>query len=343
MARRGSDRVYPVMNGSCARAAAIGILLAAASGCTGKYVRKTTEEKVEPTRERLARGAYLVNDVAACGSCHTMRDSGKIADPERRDALLAGGNVLETLEPRMRVWVPNITSDPETGIGRWSDDQVMRAVRDGVDDQGNFLVPLMPFGSFRYMSDDDVRAVIAYLRSVPPYHQTRKPIEDEVPFIVRFALNRFGAAMHRPAENVTEPAPGDPVRHGEYLARVAGCADCHSLGKRGVRDASDRFLAGSDVPFPEGGKVWAANITPDPETGIGRFSREQVKRALREGVRLDGRRMAPPMSTLVPHYAGMTDADLDALVEYLFAQKPVKHAVPTRQLDDAARARIGAD
>lgn len=285
----------------------------------------------------------MVNHLAACGACHTTRDSGKIIDPERGDALLAGGNVLETVKPQMRVWVPNITSEPETGIGRWSDDQVMRAIRDGVDDEGKFLLPVMPFGSFRYMSDDDVRAVVAYLRSVPPLRQTHEPIKNEVPFFVRIGLNWFGAAMHRPARGVAAPSTSDGVNYGEYLARLATCADCHSLGTRGPRDPGDRFRAGSDVPFPEGGQVWAPNITPDAETGIGRCSREQVKRAMREGARLDGRKMAPPMATLVPHYSGMTDGDLDALVAYLFAQKPVKHSVPARKLDPATRARLGQE
>jgi mono/diheme cytochrome c family protein len=343
VANRAGLESHPAMNRKRASLSTVAVLLLVVAACTGKYVRKTTDEKVEPTRDRLQRGAYLVENVAACGGCHTMRDSGKIVDPERPDALLAGGNVLETSEPKMRLWVPNITSDPDTGIGKWSDDQVMRAIRDGVDDEGNFLVPVMPFGSFQYMSDDDVRAVVAYLRAVPPFRQTRKPIHDEVPFLVRVALYRFGVAMHRPVHDVREPGPGDPVKQGEYVARIAACADCHSLGKRGPRSPDDRFLAGSDVPFPEGGKVWAANLTPDPETGLGRYNREQVKKAIRAGVRLDGKKMAPPMALLTPHYTGLTDADLDAVVEWLFAQKPVKNAVPARQLDDATRARLGQD
>ena len=130
------------------------------------------------------------------------------------------------------------------------------------------------------------------------------------------------------------------MKYGEYIARVATCSDCRSLGTRGPRDPGDRFLAGSDVPFPEGGQVWAPNFTPDAETGIGQYSREQVKGAMREGVRLDGKKMAPPMATLVSHYSGMTDGDLEALVAYLFAQKPVKHSVPARKLDPATRARL---
>jgi mono/diheme cytochrome c family protein len=323
--------------------AALIVVVFAATGCTGKYVRSTTTATVEATPERLARGSYIVNHLAACGSCHTTRESGKLADPERPDELLAGGNVLETVKPKMRVWVPNVTSEPETGIGKWSDDQVMRAIRDGVNQDGKFLVPVMPFGSFQYMSDDDVSDVVVYLRSIPRVRQSRQPIKNDVPFLVGIGLNWFGAAMHQPARNVTAPSRSDPVKYGEYIARLGTCADCHSLGTRGPRDPGDRFLAGSEVPFPEGGQVWAPNLTPDPETGIGRYAPEQVKKAIREGVRLDGKKMAPPMEGLVPHYAGMTDADLDALVAYLLAQKPVKNAVPARKLDPGTRARLGQD
>ncbi len=326
------------------RGAVLAALVAfAAAACTGKYVRRTSEEHVEPTPSRLARGEYLVQRVAACGACHTTRESGRLADPELPDRLLAGGNVIDTIEPKMRVWVPNITSDPDTGVGRWSDDQLARAIRDGVDDGGNFLSPLMPFDAFRHMSDEDVKAVVAYLRSVPKIRQERKPVEKQVPFFVHVGLDWFGAGRHPPAKGVEAPPPTDRIAYGRYVLDVAGCAGCHSLGKRGPRDEGDRWLAGSDVPFPEGGRVWAANITPDPETGIGRSTPAEVMKALREGIRLDGKKMAPPMSTLTPHYAGLTDEDLDALVAYLFSVKPVKHRVQARQLDAETRARIGEE
>ena len=319
----------------------IGLAALAAAACTGKYVRSTGDEPVEATPASLARGEYLVQRVAACGACHTTRASGRIADPELPELFLAGGNVIETVSPEMRVSIPNITSDPDTGIGRWSDDQVARAIRDGVDQNGNFLSPIMPFDAFRHMSDADVRAVVGYLRSVPHVRQERKPVKKDVPFLVHAALDWFGAGRHAPARSVAAPSPADRAAHGRYLLDVAGCADCHSLGKRGPRGQDDRWLAGSDVPFPEGGRVWASNITPDHDTGIGRYTPEQVKRTLREGMRLDGKRMAPPMSTLSAHYAGMTEEDLDALVAYLFSVKSVRHHVAARQLDAETRARLG--
>jgi mono/diheme cytochrome c family protein len=201
----------------------------------------------------------------------------------------------------------------------------------------------MPFDSFQHLSDEDVQSVVAYLRSVPPQRQARAPIENEVPFVVRFGVNSLGIGRHPPARDVRAPSPAEPLAYGEYLVQLATCADCHSLGRKGTRSPKDRYLAGSDVPFPEGGEVWARNLTPDPETGIGRYSREQVKAAIRQCVRLDGKKMAPPMSDQSAHYRGMTDADLDAIVAFLFSLPPVKQQVPPRRLDAATRERLGED
>jgi mono/diheme cytochrome c family protein len=311
-----------------------------AGTCGGSCAREPGGGEVGATPERIARGEYLVNHVTGCGACHTPRDTGNLGDPERRDEPLAGGNVLVTIEPGMRVPVPNITPDRDTGIGRWSDAQVIRAIRDGVDDRGRGLLPQMPFASFRHMSDDDVRAVVAYLRTVPACPEPPPREKAKVSFVTR-ALATAAAALRPLAQGVTAPPRSDLVRYGEYVAHLATCSDCHSLSVRGPRGPGDRFLAGSDVPFPEGGSVYAPNITPDPVTGIGSFSREQVKRAIREGVRFDGKRMAPPMATVAHDYAGMAEEDLDALVAYLFAQQPVSHRVPERKLRPAVQARLG--
>jgi mono/diheme cytochrome c family protein len=190
------------------------------------------------------------------------------------------------------------------------------------------------------MSDEDVRAVVAYLRSIPRVPEPRRRLKNAIPLLVR-AFDRVDAVVRMPARHVATPPRSDRVTYGEYVAHLATCADCHSLGKGGPRSTSDRYLAGSDVPMPEAGLVWAPNITPDTDTGIGSHSREQVKRALRDGVRLDGAKMAPPMATYSHHYAGMTDDDLDALVTYLFAQRPVRQPVPPRKLSPAMQARIG--
>src|SRR6478752_4152457 len=149
----------------------LAVLLAA--GCRGQYIRPVSDEPIAATPERLQRGSYLVNQVTFCGACHTAREHGNIlTEPERKDAFLGGGNVYAD-KGFGTLWIPNITPDADTGIGKWKDDEILRLLRDGVAPDRDFMVPLMPFGYYQHLSDEDARSVVAYLRSVPPYRQER--------------------------------------------------------------------------------------------------------------------------------------------------------------------------
>lgn len=317
-------------------AAALAVLVPALAGCTGKYVRPTTREPVAATPARLERGAYLVNQLCACGACHSTRESGDLLDGESSTMFLGGGNVFEQDVPSLvKLYVPNLTSDPATGLGLWSDDQIRRAVRDGVDAHGGLLFPVMPFDAFQHMSDDDVDAVVAYLRSVPAVKQPRPPFPRVLPFMAKLFVLDFGLAFHRPAMNVRAPPREDRLAYGKYVAELGACTDCHSMSARGPwREGDSRFMSGSAEPFawPRLGKVWARNLTPDATTGLGRYAAKQIADALRNGRRLDGKRMAPPMALVIPHVSGLTDDDLDALVTWLRSLPPVSRAVPERQL-----------
>ncbi|MDQ3264571.1 MAG: c-type cytochrome [Myxococcota bacterium] len=300
-------------------------------GCTAKYVRPTTEETVEPTPQRLERGRYLVENVAMCGACHDGRASGQLLDPATPSLRLAGGHFLEDMG--MAIYVPNITGDVETGLGGWSDDQIIRSIRDGVRPDGKFLFPMMPFGAYQKMSDEDVRSVVVFLRSVPKIKTPRPARENEIPFVVKTALG-MGVAMHEPVKSVPAPDMGDPVKYGEYLAYMGHCTECHSLGTTGARAKNDRWMGGSDsaMEMKGVGKVWAANLTPSREHGIGNYSAQQVKDALLSGRRLDGKGMAPPMSLFTPYLTFMKPEDMDALVAYLHSLPPVEKGVPQREL-----------
>lgn len=312
------------------------------AGCKGKYIRTTTTEKFEATPERLQRGQYLVNQVMSCGGCHTSRATGNIfLEGEQTDLFLAGGNFVD--DPQFgRLYVPNLTPDPD-GLGSWSDDQVLRAIRDGVDKDGRFMIPLMPFNNYQHLSDEDGKSVVAYLRSIPAAKAPRARVPNQVKFMPKVLFTTIGVQMHAPAANVPPPDRKDQVKYGRYVAEVAACTDCHSLTEKGPKTQDDpMFMAGSDVPFadPRLGKVYARNITPDLETGIGKYKPDDVKAALRSGNRLDGKKMAPPMSIVIPHISGMTDEDLDALVAYLLTLKPAKHAVPEPELTPEAAKLI---
>jgi cytochrome c553 len=326
-------------------AVAVAAALASLGACGGKYVRPVTREKIEPTTDRLIRGGYLVNQICACGACHTTRANGDItSEPERTDAFLGGGNSFVAHGMSDDLWIPNITPDVETGVGAWSDDELMRAIRDGVARDGHFLLPIMPFGAYQRLSDEDVRAIVVYLRSVPPFKQPKPRATPQLGLVARVLFTKLGVQMHAPVHDVPEPDKTVPAKAGEYLATIAACAECHALTKKGARKPSDpQYMAGSEgaLSGPSFGQVWASNLTPDKETGLGRYPADKIKHALRDGTRLDGKRMAPPMATMLPHYSGLAEDDMDALVAYLRALPPVHHQVPPRALTPAAKALYG--
>jgi mono/diheme cytochrome c family protein len=244
-----------------------------------------------------------------------------------------------------KVWIPNITSDLETGIGGWSDDEILRAFRDGIAKDGHLMMPMMPFGSYQYMSDADAQAVIAYLRTVPPVKLDKPRQETDLGVMGNFFIGR-GVAHHLPARNVREVDRSDKLKWGQYVMRLGHRWECHSVKGRAPSDIGEKdFMSGSADPDPYVeklvGKVYVRNLTPDPETGLGRFSAEQIKAAIKNGTRLDGRKVAPPMALFIPHISGMTDEDLDALVAFLKSLPPVKNKIPDRALNAEWQQRVG--
>ena len=323
----------------------VGLSALLALGCHGKYIRAIDDAPIERTPERLQRGGYLVNQVMSCGVCHTSRATGQIMlEPEKADAFLGGGNVFAA-KGLGGLWIPNLTPDPETGLGSWKDDEVLRSLRDGVSRDGHFMIPMMPFVEYRHLSDEDARSIVAYLRSVPPYKQPKPRVPNQLGFLPKMLFTVLGVQMHKPpAAGVAAPDRANKVEYGHYLARIGACTGCHSATDKAPREESDPlYMSGSDVAFedPALGSVYPRNLTPDVETGLGNFDAAAIKQALRSGHRLDGKAMAPPMSQLIPHISGLTDEDLDALVGYLKSLPPAKHAVPPRNLVPALRTALG--
>lgn len=314
--------------GSCCLLFGLGIV-----GCTAKFVRPTTERRIEVTPELLERGAYLVNEVSACGLCHTPRVESTWLGAERTSEFLAGGSVFDIPDEGFRVVAPNITQDRETGIGAWTDDEILRAVRDGVSRDGRLLMPPMPFASWKVMADEDARAVVVYLRTVPPVKNAVRREDNRIPFLLRLGT-ALGLIHHEPATAVRAPERSDRKAYGAYLSKLGLCWECHSLDRTGPSEAEDALMAGSRRALfePEYGKVYARNLTPDWETGLGRYTADQIKRALRTGRRLDGRPLSAPMSLVIPHISGWSEDDLDALATYLTSLKPIRHHVPEREL-----------
>lgn len=253
----------------------------------------------------VERGRYLVETIAGCGNCHTPMGPG---GPER-DKHLAGGLVVVD-DATMRAVAPNITPDRETGIGAWSDAEIVRAIREGVRPDGRVLGPPMPFTLYRDLADADVAAMVAYLRTVPPVRNAVERSSYAFP---------LPPAWGPPVTTVAAPPRSDRVAYGAYLAGPIGhCVECHSPpDERGQpQTATRRGWGGFAFPGPWGVSV-SADITP---TGLGEWSDAEIVRAVTQGIGRDGRPLLPPMG--FSYYAGMTAEDLAALVAYLRTLPP---------------------
>lgn len=257
-----------------------------------------------------ARGEYLVSTIAACGNCHTQRGADLLADPNR---YLAGGYRFDI--PPGLAFSKNITSDKETGIGSWNEEQIIRAMREGVSKEGAPIGPPMPIDFYHKMSDDDAKAIAAYLLTV-------KPVRNEV----QESKYKIPLKALPPVKGVTAPAKTDKLAYGEYLATVAHCVECHTPMVGPKRDFDNQRGAGG-FQFEIGGKtVLSRNITSDRETGIGAWTDEQIKRAITEGIDKDGKKLIPQMP--YPYYKNLSAEDLDALVAHVRTWPAVKKAVP---------------
>jgi mono/diheme cytochrome c family protein len=257
----------------------------------------------------MERGRYVIEIAAACGICHTTRGADGQLLPNMK---LAGGRII--VDRGFRAVVPNITSDPDTGIGRWSDAEIAAAIRDGRRPDGTLIGPPMPIALYRGLSDHDLIAMVAYLRAVPPVQHA---VTERSTY--PFPLTAYGP----PVAGVPDPPKDDPVARGAYLAGpVAHCMDCHTPPLPGERRDWSRIGAGG-VPFEvPGGTAVARNVTSSKEYGIGNWTAEQIIRALTQGISADGHRLAPPMSGRASIWAQLTERDQHDLVAYLRSLPP---------------------
>ena len=249
----------------------------------------------------VKRGDYLVNGLLTCGNCHTPK--GPAGDI--RDKLLSGGLTFD--EPPFKVTASNITPDKDTGIGGWSDADIKKAIRKGERPNGVKLAAIMPSDFYEIMTERDLNAVVAYLRTVTP-------IKSQVPdpiYKMQIPRNIFPGAD----KPFTEAAMGDKVKKGFYLATIAHCMECHTpMTPKGRDFVNDLGKGGFELKGPWGVSV-SRNITASKTKGIGAWSDDEVKRAITAGVSKDGSKLKPPMA--YHSYAIMTPDDLDAMVAYL--------------------------
>jgi mono/diheme cytochrome c family protein len=256
----------------------------------------------QPANTNLVkRGDYLVNGILTCGNCHTPKGP----QGDIMDKAFSGG--LSWDEPPFKVTAPNITQDKETGIGNYTDAELKQVMRKGIKRNGVPVAMVMPSGFYEIMTDRDLDAVIAYLRTIKPIKNT---VPDPVYNVPQVHPNPPGGE-----KPFTEAMLGDKVKKGFYLVTIAHCMECHTpMGQRGREFATKLGAGGFEFPGPWGVSV-SRNITSSKTKGIGAWTDNEIKRAITDGVSKDGSRLKPPMG--YHYYATVTPGDLDAIVAYL--------------------------
>jgi mono/diheme cytochrome c family protein len=246
----------------------------------------------------LERGEYLVRGPAGCGNCHTpMGPEGFVMEQE------LGGRLVEDGEA-FTAYAPNIT--PGGTVAAWSDAELARAIREGIRPDGSLIGPPMPFAMYRGLSDDDVAALVAFLRALPAVENVVPKSEYRIP---------LPPAYGPPVGSVAAPPRGATAEYGAYLAGpVAHCMECHTpMGPEGPLLDSALGQGGFEFHGPWGLSV-AANLTSHAD-GLAGYSDAQVARMITEGIDADGTPLLPPMP--YGHFARMTPEDLAAIIAYL--------------------------
>jgi mono/diheme cytochrome c family protein len=297
------------------------VLVLAGGAVTYLYARKpamapAANVKIERTPERLARGEYLYR-LADCDGCHSDRDYGRFGGPVNAGGIAAGQVFPREAGLPGSVTAPNLTPDVETGIGSWSDGEKVRAIREGVDRDGRTLFPMMPYGAFRKMSDEDVYSLVAYLGTLPAVKRAHPQTQLDFP------VGLMIKSAPKPAGSVPNPDLSEKVKKGEYLVNIAGCQGCHTPS-----------LAGGEKFAGPGTAVFSANISPDPSTGIGRWSEQDFVNKFaqyRDYAEHGSPKVGPESFTIMPwlNFCQLPEDDLRAMYAYLRTLPPVSKAVET--------------
>lgn len=291
------------------------------------FVRAVVEMKAPSDCRTILRGEYLYKYSLGCWECHsTGLDAGALPSGGREFDLTNTGPGLGVF------YAPNITPDKETGIGEWTDGEIVRSLREGLDRDGALFFPIMPIEALKGLSDEDALAMVAYLRTLRP---VRNEVNSHEYLFPTKALFAFGIIKPEAqiANPLVAPAKRDTIAYGGYVANNASlCMDCHT--PRNLQDGSfyrDSLFAGSTIWFGDEEKnplvkAYALNITPDLETGIGSWTEEQFLDAVRVGMRPDG----TVLSTHMPYayYGLMDEFDLRALFLYLRRIQPIRRTTP---------------
>lgn len=270
----------------------------------------------KPTPERLARGKKLVG--MRCAGCHYDQNTGALTGIQMRDAPPAFGEL----------YTHNITGHPQKGLGRYSDGELAYLLRTGIRKDGNFTGPMM---ASPHLGDEDLSSIIAFLRSDDPWVASRD-IDDRQTkpgMLLKVLMHLAWKPMPVPKGPIAIPALTDKIAYGKYVAHGLGdCFACHSADFKSMNleepEKSGGYMGGGNQMRDASGRdIFTANITPD-DTGIGKWTEDEFVRAVRMGIRKDGRALRYPMIT----FAELSEDEVRALYAYLMTVPKIHNEVP---------------
>jgi hypothetical protein len=283
---------------------------------------------VAQTPEQVERGRYLAEKVVLCNDCHSKRDWSFYGGPAispmvsgseclTNEVKIVGVRVSDDNVPGV-LCVRNLTPEKRSGLGRWSDGEIIRAMREGVDRKNHGLFPIMPYSVYRSISDEDAAALVAYMRQLEPIRTNRigRGIEFPMGLLTQF--------WPRPLEwDVPMPPREKSARYGGYLSAIGRCEYCHTKRRQYGRDLAPESRYAGGVLFEVDGKqVYSTNLTPH-ESGLNNMSREEFIAMFKS---YSEPQPAPPEGNTPMDwsaYAGMTEADLGSIYDFLGTRRPV--------------------
>lgn len=271
----------------------------------------------------IKRGEYLANNVTGCIDCHSERNLDMWAIPRVHGTEGKGGMKFpKEFGLPGNLYSKNITP---AGIGNWSDAEFYHLITTGIRKNGEPIFPLMPYPGYAQADSEDIKAIVAYIR-------TLKPIENQVPESeVDFPLSLIMRTMPKPATPTKRPAINDSVNYGKYMVTIAGCGDCHTPMEKGTPIPGKEFAGGNEYHFPMG-TVRSANITPHPTNGIGAWDKQTFINTFKFHAKPENQNIPwqkRGYQTVMGwyEYSGMTEEDLGAIYSYLRTLKPVDNKI----------------
>ena len=282
------------------------------------------ELTIERTPERVARGEYLANHVAVCIDCHSKRDWSRFSGPPAEGTYGMGGDIFDQKFGFPGVYfAKNITP---AGISRYTDGELFRVITTGVNKEGAAMFPVMPFHYYGQMDEEDIKSIIAYIRTLAPIQNVVPKSSSDFP--MNFILNTI---PHKGNPSKI-PAKSDMVAYGKYITNASSCIECHTKADKGALIPGTEYGGGREFPFPDGSIVRSGNISSDKETGIGKWKKETfvaLFHAHSDSTTLHTALKPGDFNSIMPWtmYGKMTDEDLEAVFAYLQSVPPVNNSV----------------